>query len=203
MWNRRSSLGIVIHSITSFLILIILLIIANLLVPSINNDVYLRIVQFFDSLLGLFIILFVIGMINSLFWNFEFPLNILAPISGAFLGAFIVSLVSKILGFTQTFYYFDIFDKIFAYPISTIVFVAVLIIGYLMIIIEASKREERYPREERKEEEKKKDVKEKKKHAESSLDDSLKEVGDELRKVPGNIRKALNKSTGKKNKKKK
>ena len=81
------------HSITGFIVLIVLLIIANVLISSINNIVYTNIVQFFNSLLGLFVILFLIGMLNGIFWSFEFPLNLLAPMSSGVLGIFIVNLI--------------------------------------------------------------------------------------------------------------
>jgi hypothetical protein len=201
--NRRSSLSIVLHSIISFIILIVFLLIANILLSSINNSTYTIIVQFFNSLLGLFLILFLVGMINSLFWNFEFPLNLIAPISGGILGWFIVSLVYKFLEFTQTFVYFDILNKILSYNISAIVFFATLIIGYLIIITEESRRADRYSREERytREEIRKRDIKDKEmedKRLEEKNKKSYKsefsweEVGDEFKKVSLNVGKAIN-----------
>jgi len=198
MRRGKSLLNIILHSITSFIILIIFLIIANVLVSSINNSTYTNIIGFFNSLLGLFFMLFLIGMINSLFWNFEFPLNLLAPISGGILGIFIVSLIYKFLAFAQTFVYFDTLAKILSYNIYAIVFFATLIIGYLMIFIQENRRAENYPREERypKEEIKKKEIKEKvieeknKKPYKSEF--SWEEVGDEFKKVSLNVGKALN-----------
>lgn len=217
---RRSSLSIVLHSIISFIILIVFLLIANILLSSINNSTYTVIVQFFNSLLGLFLILFLVGMINSLFWNFDFPLNLLAPISGGIFGLFIVSLIYKFLEFTQTFVYFDILAKILSYNISAIVFFATLIIGYLIIITEESRRADRYPREERytKEEIRKMDIKEKAledkrlEERDKKLEDknkksyksefSWEEVGDEFKKASLNVGKALNNAfEGKKEKK--
>jgi hypothetical protein len=209
MRYRRSSLSIVFHSIISFIILIVLLIIANILVPSINNDVYSKVVQFFNSLLGLFIILFLVGMINSLFWNFDFPLNILAPISGAVLGVYIVDLVYKILGFTQTFVYFGDLAKLLSYNISVIVFFVVLIAGYLIILSEAGKREEKYPRKERYPEEEserrriKERIAEKKSRKSSESNFSWDEVGDEFKKAFLNVGKALNRAFEGKDKKNK
>jgi len=211
------------HSIINFIVLIILLILANVLVSSINNSTYSQIILFLNSLLGLFIALFLIGMINRLFWNFDFPLNLLAPISGGILGVLIVDLVSKILGFTQTFVYFDIINQIFQYPISTIVFFATIIIGYLIIINEETRRkeeiyprEEKSPREERKEKEeekkeqfekeiKEKEIREKVKEKNTSKESnpSWRDVEDEFKKVSLNIGKALNKPFKDKDKDKK
>jgi hypothetical protein len=202
MWEKRSSLSIVLFSVIKFMILIVLLIIANVLVPSINNETYSSIIRFLNSLLSLFFILFLIGMINKLFWNFDFPVNMLAPISGGLLGVFIVQLVSKIIEFTQTFVYFDVLRQILAYPISTIVFFATIIIGYLIIISEAAK-EERYFGEEKpaREENKKRKLKEKMKPSKS--ENSWDRVGDEFRRLFFNIGKALNKPFDGKTKKKK
>jgi hypothetical protein len=178
MWENRSSLSIAIHSIIGFIMLVVFLIIANVLVSSINNSTYSEIVIFLNSLLGLFFLLFLIGMINSLFWNFEFPLNLLAPISGGALGVLIVNLVYKILEFTQTFVYFDILEQILAYPITVIVFIVTIIIGYLIIINDENRRRERHT----KEEVKKKEMKEKEKSFKSDI--STKEVKNKSKKKP-------------------
>ena len=186
MGERKSSLKIVLHSLINFIVLIVSLIILNVLLSSIHNNTYIKLVEFLNSLLGLFIILFLIGMVNSLFWNFEFPLNLLAPISGAVLGLFIVDLIYEILEFTQTFVYFDILENILAYPISLIVFFATFIIGYLIIFTEENNKAEKHPKEEHR----KKEIKERKKSSKTGL--TWEDIGQEFRKVFLNIGKALN-----------
>jgi hypothetical protein len=120
-----------------------------------------------------------------------------------------VDLVYKILGFAQTFVYFDALANLLSYNISAIVFFATLIIGYLIIISKFSKREERYPEEhiekrrikDKMSEKKRKEfVKDKRKYSESNF--SWREVKDEFRKVFLNLGKALNRAfEGKKKKK--
>jgi hypothetical protein len=212
MSYRRSSLSIVLHSITGFIVLIVLLIIANVLISSINNIVYTNIVQFFNSLLGLFVILFLIGMLNGIFWSFEFPLNLLAPISSGVLGIFIVNLVYKLLEFAQTFVYFDTLAKILSHNIYPIVFFVTIIIGYLIIINEEYRRTGRNSREERKPKEyvnrkdmdnMKSKIEDKKLEEKKSYKSefSWEEVGDEFKKASLNVGKALNKAfEGKKEK---
>ncbi|MGY4884418.1 MAG: hypothetical protein ACP5NZ_02455 [Nanobdellota archaeon] len=202
MSSEKSSLKIVAHSLFSFITLIISLIILNVLLSHIHNNTYVKVVEFLNSLLGLFFILFLVGMINSLFWNFKFPLNLLAPLSGGVLAVFIVQLVYKIFGFTQTFFYFDLLGQILSYKIYGLVFFATLIIGYLIIFSEQNWTGESYSRGEvSKKELARKEIKEKKKTHEPDL--SWEDVGHEFRKILNNIAKALNRLFGNKNKKKK
>lgn len=200
MGDKKSSLRIILHSIFGFLVFLAILIVANTLSLSINNQTFLEIVEFFNSVLGLFFILFLIGMINSLFWNFKFPLNLLAPISGGILGVLIVDLVYKILEFMQTFVYFEVIAKVLSYQIFAFVFFATLIIGYLIILSEENQLREKPSKEEKT----KKEIKHKKKSSEHDL--SWDDVGNEFRKVLHNIGKAVNRlfgSIGKPSKKKK
>jgi hypothetical protein len=202
MREGRSLLNVILHSVVSFIVLIVLLIIANILIPYVNNGDYLKFINFFNSLLGLFIILFLVGLINGIFWNLEFPLNILAPISGAVLGVSIVDLIYRILEFAQTFVYFDALNNLLSYNLRAIVFFATLVIGYLIIIIEVSKREEEYPREVLKKKYRKENIIEEKKDRKYAEPDfSWKEVGNEFKKVSLNVGKALNRAFEGKDKK--
>ena len=145
--------------------------------------------QFFNSLLSLFFLLLLIGMLNGIFWNFEFPLNLLAPISGATLGVFILNLFYKILEFTQTFVYFNTVQIILSYNLYALVFFITLIIGYLVIINDESRRKQ----EDNREEFTKRTIKERKKYHDSDRNLSWNDVEDEFKKVSLNIGKAVNK----------
>jgi len=145
-------------------------------------------------------------MINNLFWGFEFPLNLLAPISGGVLGVLITNLVYKILEFIQSFFYFDILDKILSYDIYPLVFFITIIIGYLVIINEENRERKTHPwikeeirKKEMKETKMPGEFKEKKKPSDSYL--TWEDVENEFRKVSLNIGKALNQLFEGKNKK--
>lgn len=184
MKKKESSLNIIFHSIIGFIIWIILLIIANILVPYINEPTYGMFIQFFNSLLVLFFILFLIGMVNSLFWNFRLPLNLFAPIFSAILSLFIVSLTYRIFEFIQAFIYFNILEYFPLSSVYIIVFFATLVFGYLMLIAEEVKKAREYSKEYKRE------IKEKRKS--QGLDISWEDVESEFRKVFFNIGEALN-----------
>lgn len=191
MVYKRSSLRIILHSVFGFLVLLVFLILMNTLALSINSLAFLTVVEFFNSLLGLFFILFLVGMINSLFWNFKFPLNLLAPVSGAVLGVFIVELIYRLLELSQTLFYFNAIARILSYKVYALVFFATLIIGYLVIFNEENQKGEGLPKEEKtRERMTKKEIAHKKRHSESDL--TWEDVGHEFKKVFHNIGKALN-----------
>jgi hypothetical protein len=130
--HHRSPVSIIFKNTIGFVIFVVLLSVAGIISQSINNPVYTQIVQFFNSNMGIFLILFLVGMINDIFWNFCFPANIFAPIISSVLSVFAVSLFYKIWVFIEIYIDTDI-----AIPINSIyIFVAVLtlIIGYIILI---------------------------------------------------------------------
>ncbi len=216
MAERGHSMRVILHSVISFLMFLALLIIVNVLVSYIHNAAYERFVLFMNSLLGLFIVIFIVGMINGIFWNLEFPLNLLAPLSGGSLGVLIVMLIRKMLEFTQGIVYFGAIDNLLSYNIYSLVFLAVVIIGYLLIISEERRKLEGYSggrigRDERIDNLKKR-INDKVERTDRELKNNKKkknsknstwgEVGDEFRSVLLNIGKAMNGLFEKKDKKK-
>ncbi len=197
MTGKNSSLKIVLRSMVNFVVLIVVLIILNVLLSSIHNNTYIRIVDFLTSLLGLFFILFLVGMITSLLWNFPFPLNLLAPVSSGALGVFILNLFYRILEFSQTFFYFSTLERILSYNLYVYVFFITLIIGYLIIFVEENNKRESEPKEKIEGKVKKESVKKKIKEEDSLL----KGFKDETKKVFNNIEKAVRGKSKEKNKK--
>jgi hypothetical protein len=125
-------------------------------------------------------------MINNLFWNFEFPLNLIAPISSAIFGLFVVNLIYKILEFVQPITYINLQMNFQSYSIYTLVFFVILIVGYFKIINEESKREKKYPKKHRR------DIQDKREKNSSNI--YWEDVRDEFRKVFFNVGKALNRT---------
>ncbi|VVB78311.1 Uncharacterised protein [uncultured archaeon] len=129
----RSISKIIISHLGGFVFFLILLAIANILVPSIPSGVYSNIVGFFNINLFFLLLIMIVGLINEIFWNFYFPFNILAPISGSFLGVYIVMFIYRIWNFLNSLY---IHSNIII-PIESIYFLVVLltlIIGYITIL---------------------------------------------------------------------
>lgn len=188
---------IVLRSMINFVILIVVLIILNVLLSSIHNNAYIRIVDFLTSLLWLFFVLFLVGMVNALLWNFPFPLNILAPVSAGALGVFILNLFYRILEFSQTFFYFSTLERILSYNLYVYVFFITVVVGYLIVLVEENNRREREPREKVERKIKKDGVKKKIKEEDSLLNG----FKDETKKVFDNIERAIKGKTKQKNKK--
>lgn len=141
----KSAPRIIISRIIVFIIFLILLAIANVLVPAFNSNVYSSIVNFLNSNIILLFILTIIGMINEIFWSFYFPFNIIAPITGSILGVYIVAFVYRCINFLDIFINNNSNIMAAILPEETasiIVFWIVFIAGYLIILIRQGKPKE-------------------------------------------------------------
>ena len=72
-----------------------------------------------------------IGILNEIFWNFSFPLNIPAPIISGILGLYIFDFVFKFFKFIETFTISGI--EIPVFEIKFIMFICIIISGYVVI----------------------------------------------------------------------
>jgi hypothetical protein len=129
----KSSSRIVVGASAGFILLVAILIIANILVKNVSNPIYGNTINFFNSTIGLLLIIFLVGMINDLFWNFKFPFNLVAPITGAFLSIFIVNFIYNIWQFSQSYIHSGFYIPV--YPIYSVVFLIVLGFGYFNLVI--------------------------------------------------------------------
>jgi hypothetical protein len=131
---------IILSRIIGFLIFLILLAIANILIPAVDSKIYSSIINFFNTNLILLFILTIIGMINEVFWSFYFPFSIIAPITGAILSIYIIIFIHKLFDFLNIY-----IQPSIALPWQTIHFIVfwiVLIAGYLIILIRQGKPRE-------------------------------------------------------------
>ena len=134
----KSAPRIILHRIIGFIIFLILLVIANALIPIFNSNVYSDIINFFNANIILLLILTLIGMVNEIFWSFYFPFNIIAPITGSILGVYIVTFVYRCINFLDIFIKNNSNIMTAILPegiVSMLVFWIVLIAGYLIILI--------------------------------------------------------------------
>jgi len=136
---------IIISRIIGFIILLILLAIANALIPAFDSNIYSDIINFFNTNLILLFILTLIGMINEIFWSFYFPFSIVAPITGAILSIYIITFIHRLFDFLNTYVQPNL-----VLPWQTIqsfVFWIVIIAGYIVILVRQGKPREDWYKE--------------------------------------------------------
>jgi hypothetical protein len=176
---------IILFKIWGFLFFLILLAIANILIPSVNNYLYEGIVMFFNANIILLFILTGIGMINELFWNFNFPFNILAPITGGVLGIYVLMFFYQIWIFLEGYIHVNINFPMDSFYV--LIFFFVMVLGYIVILSRNGKtREEWEERWKRRHEEMGKN----KKHKEKEIE--WEDVEKEFRLIFYNIGRGIN-----------
>jgi predicted PurR-regulated permease PerM len=198
---------IIISKLIGFLIFLILLAVANILIPYINSGIYTSFVEFFNANITILAIITLIGLVNGVFWSFYFPFNTIAPLISAILSMYIITFIYRFWTLLDKYTGLNvsITSPIFPiYLIYILVFFIVLISGYITILARHGKPkgewEERWENKlERKKErlERKIDKIDRKMRRKGVEWD---EIGDEFKLFFYNIGKGLN-SLFKKNKK--
>ena len=128
----RPAHHIVLWRVCGFLFFLILLAIANVVIPNMNNSIYTDVVIFFNENITFLFLMTLIGMVNDLFWNFHFPFNIPAPITGGVLGIYVVMFFYRAWGFLNFYINSDI-----TLPMGLIylcVFLITVVLGYMTIL---------------------------------------------------------------------
>lgn len=132
--RRRSIIRQIISSLFGIILFLVILGIANIIIPNVNNAAYSEIVGFFNSSLGFLIILFLVGLVNEIFWNFYLPFDLIAPIISTVFAIFIMIFFEKFWNFIK-----DYFNINFSIPFDILYIIIPLIVlvsGYLLIISE-------------------------------------------------------------------
>jgi hypothetical protein len=121
--------------IAGLLLFLVILAVANLLIPFINNEIYFKTIYFFNNNLLFLVILSVIFLIGALFDALFFPFNLPAPIFNAIGGVLVAVFVFRIFGFIDLVGKIDVFRNLslLAYLIYFLIFVFVIIFGYIGI----------------------------------------------------------------------
>jgi hypothetical protein len=131
---------IILFRILGFVSFLILLAVANILIPIINQDLYTKILIFLNANVMFLFILTCAGMINELFWSFNFPFNIPAPITGGALA------VCTLMFFYQVWIFIKGYLNLaFDVPIASfyvLIFLLVAVIGYIVILVRQEKPKE-------------------------------------------------------------
>ena len=145
MINTKALFQALLTRVIGFLVFLVLLVIANVLVYYIKNNIFSSVVLFLNQNIWLIIIFTIILLIGEIFGYLFFPLNIPAPLFNAVGGVFLVQFVFKMLIFI-----FSITNINFPLPLDfienitiAIVFVAVIVVGYVDIIRDATRPKKR------------------------------------------------------------
>lgn len=134
---QKSVAHIVLSKSVGFILFLILLGIANMLVPSINIKIYTSTIYFFNFNLMLMLILFLVGILNEIFWGLYFPFNIFAPVISSILSIYVVTFIYRLWNLIESYVYFGIAIPIV--KIYTAVFLIVLVFGYILILSRGGK----------------------------------------------------------------
>lgn len=135
--KKESATGILLSRIGGFIFFLILLAVLNILSGGyVQSPIFVRIVEFLNASLGLLILITALFLLGDLFGILTFPLNLPAPVFNAFGAVFLVTflfrlfvLVGEITGVTV----FAVLERTLAIPVTILVFIVVLIGGYIML----------------------------------------------------------------------
>ncbi len=194
----KSVFKIIISSIGGFIIFLIILAIANIIMPYIPSTIYADVVGFFNANIMLFLLMMFISMVNDIFWIFYFPFNILAPITSALLSIFVVVFFYRVWNFLNNYIKAEItVPKGLYTPVALLV----LVIGYIVILARRGKPREAYEEWVNKKQEVQKKSEAARKRPSQEIDWA--DVGNEFKLFFYNIGRSINKSFEKEKQKEK
>lgn len=137
--------------VIGFFIFLILLAIANVLTFYVKNEIFISVVGFLNNNIWLIIIFSIILLIGEIFGFLMFPLNIPGPLFNAVGGALLIQFIFKLFSFIITLSKVTINIPLnyIEYLVMTIVFIIVLVVGYVHIIIDVTRPKKRLHSERR------------------------------------------------------
>lgn len=143
--ERKSVARVLIFRLIGLIFFFILLYFANILMVFIPDRIFHSIVFFFNSNVAIIASFSIIFLIAEVFRVLEFPLNLPYPIFSAFGCVFLVKFLFRMLLLADNFIQQEIFAPLsllspVAYPL---IFLIVLIAGYIKILKQLIPKEER------------------------------------------------------------
>lgn len=131
--------------VVGFFIFLILLAIANVLTFYVNSEIFTSVVNFLNNNIWLIVIFTVILLIGEIFGFLMFPLNIPGPLFNAVGGVLLIQFAFKLFSFILT-----LSNVVLNIPLNYIenivmilVFIIVLVVGYVHIITDATRPRKR------------------------------------------------------------
>ncbi len=142
MSERRSTVGVILSWIFGLLMLLILLGLANLIVPHIGNPTLTALLDFINDSVWLIILISIVFFFSDLFRSFRFPFNFPYPIINAWGASMVVTFAFSILAFLNTLMEMGLVKSIMKLEalVQTIVFVLALIVGYVQVFTGIGRR---------------------------------------------------------------
>lgn len=133
---------VVLSRLLGFVIFMILLFAANMLIPYIGNSTYNSVVYFINDNAYVIVVFTVLVLISELFSVLAFPFNLPAPLFNAIGGLFLVKFVFDLIIFVDSTIKMpaNLPYEIFRNLAYVLVFLFVIVIGYVKILIEAGKK---------------------------------------------------------------
>ncbi|MEA3514548.1 MAG: hypothetical protein U9R34_03670 [Nanoarchaeota archaeon] len=134
--KNKTVLGVTLSRLIGLVVFLLILGLLNYI--QFNNIINLQVVNFLNQNLGVIIILSILFYLGELFSIFRFPLNIPSPLFNSLGGIFLVGFIFRIFYMLGKVLNQDAFFAFkFLEPFAIIlVFVIVIISGYIKIVIE-------------------------------------------------------------------
>ncbi|MBR9690948.1 hypothetical protein GOV08_04660 [Candidatus Woesearchaeota archaeon] len=127
--KQKSVLGVVFSKFAGLLFFLLLL--GLLSMVSSTNIIFNAIVDFFYSSLGIIIMFSVLFFFAELFEVFVFPFNLIYPLFNGFGSIFLIEFIFRLFSIVPIFYPLSLLQLL----LTPLVFVIVLLVGYIKIII--------------------------------------------------------------------
>lgn len=133
--EKKSISRIFFSKLFGLIIFLILLAIANYLIPHIPGTIYKSIIDFFNLNLLFLIVISVIFLIGELFDAFIFPFNLPAPLFNALGGLLVAVFIFRLLDLLDILIRTQVFQALepVKYLVYFIVIIAVILSGYIKI----------------------------------------------------------------------
>jgi hypothetical protein len=141
MREHRTVLGVIMSRLVGFIVFLILLYVANIIAARVDNLIFTQIVDFFNSNLVLIIIMSLFFFLGELFFVFFFPFNLPAPVFNAIASMFLVTFILRMI--VALLRHGDVLRGLntILFILYPLVFVLVLIGGYITIFFHEAEDE--------------------------------------------------------------
>jgi len=150
----RSLARLIVSRLIGFLVVLIIVGVVNVLASLVEDSLLSDLVGFLNSNLILLFVVLVIFTLSKILWILKFPFSVGAPVLSAIASIFLLTFVFRVFSLIDDLAGVDMVGafEVFKPFIYGLVFVIVLISGYIRVFSKASRdRERRDIREERKE----------------------------------------------------
>ncbi|PIN88948.1 hypothetical protein COU57_06805 [Candidatus Pacearchaeota archaeon CG10_big_fil_rev_8_21_14_0_10_32_14] len=147
----RSAAGIIISWFFTLLAIIVLVLLANFVAYALPNPIVLDLVAFLNGNVWLLIISSIFFYLGALFYKYGFPVNILTPpfdgVGSVFIVAFLINLVEVTDAYSGIGVGYVL--KSYSFIIYIVVFILVVLLGYVAVAQRQQRVKEHKMRKER------------------------------------------------------